>query len=209
MSVAKPAVLIAVLAASVGLAAPSLAAGKLAKAAPLAVADPAGDANFSNTQGGLVPAAPPSGGTSFRAGADIRGVSLGRTDDGKKVKAMTVTMTLDAAPEASTQYRVAMSAPGCSVWYVEYQFPPAGSEAAITKGGVVRENCSGSSVFTDVDAEIKGKSIVWTIPVKGMPGDIKLGTVLTVKYGQTNLETAVVIPAFDEVTIAKTFTIGQ
>jgi hypothetical protein len=42
-----------------------------------------------------------------------------------------------------------------------------------------------------------------------MPGDVKLGTALTVKYGQTNLETAVVIPAFDEVTIGKTFTIGQ
>jgi hypothetical protein len=193
----------------VALAAPSLAAGKLAKAAPLTVADPAGDANFSNDQGGLLPSAPPSAGSSVRAGADIRSVTLGRTDDGKKVKAFTVTMTLDGAPEASTQYRVAMEAPGCSVWYVEYQFPPAGTDVAITKGGVVRENCTGSSVFTDVDAQITGNSIVWTIPVKGMPGDIKLGTPLNVKYGQTNLETAAVFPAFDMVAVDKTFTVGQ
>jgi hypothetical protein len=205
----KPLVVVAVCAATVTLAAPSFAGGKLPKAAPLTAADPAGDANFMNDQGGLVPAAPPSPGSSLRAGADIRSITLGRTDDGKKVKAFTVTMTLDAPAESSTQYRVAMAAPGCSVWYVEYQFPPAGSEAAITKGGVVRENCTGSSVFTDVDAELKGNSIVWTIPVKGMPGDVKLGTPLEVKYGQTNLETAVVVPAFDMVDIGKTFTIGQ
>ena len=198
----------AVCAATVTLAGPSFGAG-LPKAAPLTVADPAGDANFSNDQGGLAPVPPPSTGSSVRAGADIRAVTLGRTDDGKKVKALTVTMTLDAPAEASTQYRVAMEAPGCSQWYVEYQFPPAGSEAAITKGGVVRENCSGDSVFTDVDAELKGNSIVWTIPVKGMPGDVKLGAPLNVKYGQTNLETAVVVPAFDMVTIDKTFKVGQ
>jgi hypothetical protein len=202
-------VLVAVCATSVALAGPSLAGGTLAKAAPLTAADPAGDANFSNDQGGLLPSAPPSAGSSVRAGADIRSVTLGRTDDGKKVKAFTVTMTLDAAPESSTQYRVAMEAPGCSVWYVEYQFPPAGSEVAITKGGVVRENCTGENVFTDVDAQINGNSIVWTIPVKGMPGDVKLGTPLHVKYGQTNLETAVVVPAFDMVAIDKTFKIGQ
>jgi hypothetical protein len=80
---------------------------------------------------------------------------------------------------------------------------------AITKGGVVRENCTGSSVFTDVDAQITGNSIVWTIPVKGMPGDVKLGTPLSVKYGQTNFETAAVFPAFDQVAVDKTFTIGQ
>jgi hypothetical protein len=118
-------------------------------------------------------------------------------------------MKLAAAPEAGTQYRVAMEAPGCTVYYVEYQFPPAGSEVAIKKGGLVRENCSGSSVFTDVDAVINGTSILWTIPVKGMPGDVKLGTPLEVKYGQTNLETAVVVPALDEVQIAKTFKVGQ
>jgi hypothetical protein len=205
----KSVFLVAVCAASVAVAGPSFAGGKLAKAVPLSVADPAGDANFSNDQGGLLPAAPPSAGASLRAGADIRSVALGRTDDGTKVKAMTVTMTLDGPPEASTQYRVAMAAPGCTTWYVEYQFPPAGSEAAITKGGVVRENCTGSSVFTDVDAELKGNSIVWTIPVKGMPGGVKLGMPLTVKYGQTNLETAVVVPAFDVIAIDKTFNIGQ
>jgi hypothetical protein len=42
-----------------------------------------------------------------------------------------------------------------------------------------------------------------------MPGDVKLGTPLHVKYGQTNLETAVVVPAFDMVAIDKTFKIGQ
>jgi hypothetical protein len=194
--------------ASVALAMPSFA-GSLAKAAPLTASDPVGDANFANSQGGLLPAAPPGAPASVRAGADITAVTLGRTDNGKAVKAFTVTMKLAGAPEAGTQYRVAMSAPACSVYYVEYQFPPAGSDVAITKGGLVRENCSGSSVFTDVDAVITGNTIVWTIPVKGMPGDVKLGTPLDVRYGQTNVETAVVIPALDEVVIEKTFKVGQ
>ena len=206
----KPLVVLAVAAVSVGLAVPSLAAAKLAKPAPLVVADPAGDANFANDQGGLLPAAPPSGGPSVRAGADITSVRFGRIDNGSTVKSLTVSMTLAAPPESGTQYRVAAEAPGCSVYYFEYQFPPAGSEAAITKGGLVRENCTGSSVFTDVNAEIKGNTITWVLPVKSLPGEgVKLGTVLSVKYGQTNLETAVVIPAFDQVAVEKEFKIGQ
>ena len=187
----------------------ALAAPKLPKPVPLTVTDPAGDANFSNRQGGLLPAAPPALPGSLRQGADITAVGLGRLDRGNVVKALTVTMKLAGPPEEATQYRVAMSAPGCDVYYVEYQNPPAGSDAVITKGGLIRENCTGESVFTDVDATITGNTIVWTIPVKGMPGDLKLGTPLTVEYGQTNFETAAVFPAFDDVVIGKTFKIGQ
>lgn len=199
----KPLVLAAVAVATVALAAPALAGPKLAKAAPLTVRDVAGDANFVNGQGVReVPGAPVP---SIRAGADILSVSLGRTDDGKKVKALTASMTLSAPPEQGSQFRIAMSAPGCSVYYIEFEYPVE----VLTGGGTLRENCSGESVFNDISAAIDGNTIKWSIPVKSLPGGISLGTVLSVKYGQTNLETAAIIPAFDEVQINKTFKVGQ
>lgn len=206
----KPFVLVAVGATVLALATPSLAGPKLARAVPLTVLDPAGDANFANNQGGLLPAAPPAPpGGSMRKGADILKVTLGRKDDGQVVKALTVSMTLAGPPEQSTHYRVAMSAPGCSTYFVEYQFPPTGTSAAFKEGGTLRENCTGSTVFNDLDASVNASTITWTLPVKSLPGGLKLGTPLTVKYGQTNLETAVVFPGFDQVLIGKSFRIGQ
>lgn len=205
----KPLVLTAVATAVVVLAAPSLAGPKLAPAVPLTAVDPAGDANFANEQGTLLPTAPPGPPGSVRNGADILKVSLGRLDDGKAVRAMTFAMTLSAPPEQSTHYRIAMSAPGCSTYFVEYQFPVAGTSAVLKEGGTLRENCTGATVFTDLAATIAGNTITWTLPIKGMPGDLKLGAPLTVKYGQTSLQTAAIFPGFDQAAIGKEFKVGQ
>jgi hypothetical protein len=196
-------------ASGTALAAPK--APKLPKAKPLAITDQAGDANGINGQGVVTGTPDPATAPASRAAADIVSWGLGREDDGKVVKAFTATMTLSSAPDQATQYRIRLQAPACTTWFIEYQFPPTGAEAAITKGGLVRENCSGAAVFTDVTATIKGNTISWRIPVKGMPGGVKLGDVMTVVGAEANLETAAVIPALDIASAAEgtSFKIGQ
>ena len=201
-------VLAVVAVASVGLAAPSLAGPRLAKAVPLTVKDAADDANGFNSQGGLLPASPPeqSNGTLSMKSADILSFTLGRKDDGKKVTALVGTLTLAAPPAQGTDYRIRMSTPDCSTYFLEYEFP-----AGLGASGEVRENCGGATTaaFDPVDATVVGSTITWTIPIKGMPGSAKLGTVLTVKGAQTSVETAAIFPGIDQVVTNQPFTIGQ
>jgi hypothetical protein len=200
-------VLVAVCAATVTLATPSLAGPKLAKAAPLVVKDAAGDANAVNDQGGLLPTAPEqSNSAANQASADIVSFSLGRTDDGKKVKAFVGTLTLAAPPAQGTDYRIRMSTAECSTYFLEYEFAPG-----LGASGEVRETCDGgtTATFDPVDATVTGSTITWTIPVKSLPGTVKLGTVLTVEGAQTSVETAVIFPGLDQVVTDKTFKIGQ
>lgn len=203
----KPLVLVVVCAAAVALAGPSFAGGKLAKAVPLVVKDATGDANGLNDQGGLLPAAPEqSNETVNRKSADIVSFSLGRKDDGKTVKALVGTLTLAAPPAQGTDYRIRMSTPECSTYFLEYEWPPGFGPA-----GEVRHNCDGgtTSKFEPVDASVSGNTITWTIPIKGLPGTARLGTVLTVKGAQASVETAVIFPGLDQVVTDKRFKIGQ
>ena len=202
----KPVVLIAVCAASVALAGPSFAGGKLAKASPLVVKDAAGDANGVNDQGGLLPGVPEQSGAGSQGSADIVSFSLGRTDDGKKVKAFVGTLTLAAPPAEGTDYRIRMSTAECATYFLEYEWAPG-----LAAAGEVRHDCDGAptATFEPVDAAVNGNTITWTIPIKSLPGTAKLGTVLTVEGAQTSVETAVIFPGLDQVSTDKTFKIGQ
>jgi hypothetical protein len=203
----KSVVLVAVCTASVALAGPSFAGGKLAKAAPLVVKDASGDANAMNNQGGLLPAAPEqSNESTSQKSADIVSFSLGRLDDGKKVKAFVGSLTLAAPPAQGTDYRIRMSTAECSTYFLEYEWAPG-----LGASGEVRHTCDGgtTATFEPVDAAVSGNTITWTIPIKSLPGTAKLGTVLTVKGAQTSVETAVIFPGIDQVMTDKTFKIGQ
>jgi hypothetical protein len=204
----KSLVLVAVCLVVGGVGSPSFAGGKLAKPSPLVVKDASGDANGLNDQGGLLPASPPeqSNDAVSQKSADIVSFRLGRTDDGKKVKAFVGSLTLAAPPAQGTDYRIRMSTADCSTYFLEYEFAPG-----LGAQGEVRENCDGgtTATFDPVDATVTGNTITWTIPVKGMPGTAKLGTVFTVKGAQTSVETAVIFPGLDQVVTDKTFTVGQ
>lgn len=170
---------------------------KLPKAQPLAVTDKAGDGNALNGQGIVGGDPEPSTAPASRGAGDIVSWGLGREDDGKTVKAFTATMTLSSAPDSAMNYRIRLQAPDCTVYFLEYQFPAPGLDAAFTKGGSLRENCTGANVFTPITATIAGNTITWRIPVKGMPGGLKLGAVMNVVRGEASLQTAVIIPATD------------
>ena len=190
-------VLTAVCIAGVGLASPSLAASK--SSAALTVKDVTGDANGLNDQFGLLPAGPPeqSNDTLSQKSADIVSFSLAR-----KGKAFVGTLTLAAPPAQGTDYRIRMTAPGCSTYFLEYEYAPA-----LAPAGEVRHTCDGgtSATFEAVDATVTGSTITWTIPVRGMPGGLKAGTALSVKGAQTSVETAAIIPGLDQVRVDKTF----
>jgi hypothetical protein len=203
----KSLVLVAVCASSVALAGPSFAGGKLAKASPLVVKDATGDANGVNDQGGILPAAPEQSNESVsQKSADIVSFSLGRIDDGKKVKAFVGKLTLAGPPAEGTDYRIKMSTAECATYFLEYEWAPG-----LGAAGEVRHNCDGgtTSTFEPVDASVSGNTITWTIPIKSLPGTAKLGTVLTVEGAQTSVETAAIFPGLDQVVTEKTFKIGQ
>lgn len=173
------------------LAAPSFAAGKkLAPAVPLAWTDISGDANGLNDQGGIVPASPGDTATpSDYSGADVKGVTFSRLDDGKKVLGFTVTMSLSGAPSQATLYRVTGAAAACSTFWFQYTWT-AGGEAKPT----LRHNCapSGSAtaavsdtVSVPVDGKVVGNAIVWTVLLKDLPAGVKLGSVLSPDLGET------------------------
>jgi hypothetical protein len=194
-----------VLAVAVTGLASSASAGT--KANPLTVKDATGDANGLNDQFGLLPAAPEqSNDTVSQKSADIVSFTLGRKDVGGKVKAFVGTLTLAAPPAQGTDYRIRMNAPGCTTYFLEYEYAPA-----LAPSGEVRHTCDGgtSAVFEPVDATVTGSTITWTIPIKGMPGGLKLGTVLTVTGAQTSVETAAIVPGIDQVRVDKTFVLGQ
>jgi hypothetical protein len=201
-------ILVTLCVSAVGLAGPSLAAPKLAKAHPLTVTDAAGDANGVNSQGGLLPASPPeqSNGSVNDGAADILSFTLGRKDNGSKVTALVGTLTLAAPPAQGTDYRIRMATADCSTYFLEYEFPPG-----LGASGEVRENCGGATTaaFDPVDATVTGNTITWTIPIKALPGSAKLGTVLNVKGAQTSVETAAIIPGIDQVVTSQSFVIGS
>ena len=199
-------VLLATVLTLVGVAAPSLAAGKLAPAKPLVVKDATGDANAMNSQNGSAPVPEQSNETVNQKSADIVSFSLGRKDDGKTVKSFIGTMTLAAPPAKGTDYRIRMKTDDCPTYFLEYEVP-----LALGASAYVRQNCGGAptSSFDPVDVRVSGNTIMWIVPAKRLPGLAKLGTVLTVTGAQTSGDTAVIFPGIDEVRVNNTFVIGQ
>ena len=201
-------------ATALGLATPSVAATpkKLPKAKPLVVKDAAGDATGLNSQGGLAPASPPAlpASPTSLAQADILSFSLGRKDNGTKVKALVGTMTLAGAPATGTDYRIRMSAPGCSTYFLELEFSPLGQSAFLRNTCTEGEATSAGTVFDPIEATITGKTITWTVPISALSGDVKVGTPLTVTGAQTSGDTgAAIVPGIDEVLVDATYVVGS
>ena len=206
----KTAVLSALALTTAALSSPAFAAPKLAKAKVLLVKDTAGDANFLTSQLGVGAVDNVATPTSLKD-SDILSFSLARLDNGTKVKAVVATLNLAAAPTSGRDYRIKMASPSCSTYFLEFEWLPGG---ALAPAGEIRDNCAplpaGSTAnFTPVDAVIKGSSIVWTIPISAFTGDVKLGTVLTVKGAESSVETVAIAPQIDRVTVNTTYKIGQ
>ena len=211
----KQLVCLLIAATATTLTAPAMAASKAKKppklpaAHPLVVTDPAGDANGLNDQGGLLPASPPSTSQGSDAASDILSFTLARKDDGTKITHLVGTLTLAAPPTTNRDYRITMSAPGCSFYYLEVSMTPLGTKYSI------RETCnatatSTTSKFDPVDGAVVGNSIVWTVPLSSLPGDVKVGTPLSVTGAEAAFdEGAAIFPSFDVVSTDSTYKIGQ
>jgi hypothetical protein len=95
--------------------------------------------------------------------------------------ALVVTLTLAAAPASdSTVYAVDANLPGCGDFLLTYA-PGATLESfnyADCGGDPSDPTTQGSSTF-DAAPEVVGSSIVWTLPFKSLPGDVKPGTTFT------------------------------
>lgn len=132
------------------------------------------------------------------AASDITSVtfSTAGTGKGRKYvpKALVLTLTLAAPPtsDGSTMYGIDANLAGCGDFYVQYM-PGArvtdSFDYANCGGGSVDPTSSGSS-FEGVP-EVKGNSVVWTLPFKSLPAEVKSGTV----FSKLNAETDFVDPA--------------
>lgn len=205
----KPVLCIALTATLAALVAPASAAST-SKPKPLVVKDAAGDANFVNSQGGLLPADPGSVPTPVQdAGADIVSFSLNRLAKGKKVVGFVASMTLSAAPTADRNFRIRMSTDDCGTFMLEYN-----TSSTLGSTANLRHVCGASATptaeFTDVPATVKGSTITWTFPMRGLPGDLKVGDLLTVEGAQVSVNSgATILPGVDEVVVQKAYKIGQ
>lgn len=215
----KALALVAVAAMSVSVASPSLAKAKpkpkpkLPASKPLVVTDNAGDANGINDQGGLLPANPeqstPQG---QRTAADILKVTFARTDDGKAVTGMTVTLSLAAPPDRGTFYRVTGSVPACSVFWFQYGV----DLAANPYDGNLRHNCAGdgggpvpATANMSIPTVVKGNDIIWTLPAKMFPAGVKLGNLISPIGVETRGYAQATAPVIDQLKTDKSYKIGD
>lgn len=119
------------------------------------------------------------------AGQDITKVTWTTSGKGKNKKytpkSLVITLTLAAPPttDGSTVYGVDSQLPGCGEVYFQYM-PGArlldSFNYADCGGDPSDPTTNGGSSF-DSEPEITGNSIVWTVPFKAMPGDVKPGSV--------------------------------
>ena len=210
---------LAALAATPTLAGASTAA--LAPGKPLTWADIASDANGLNSQGGLLPGVEDTATPASVKSDDIIGVTFARTDDGKAVTGLKVTMALTGAPAAGALYRVTGAATGCTTFWFQYTWTVGGAPVA-----TLRNNCaiaatttnsvSGGTVSTTIPAAVVGNTIVWTVPLDQLPAGIALGSVLTPAVGEVRAivgaagVSVLTAPVIDQTPAAPgTYTIGQ
>lgn len=193
----------------VALSVPAVAAPRLPALQVLQVPDVTGDANGLNSQAGVVPVSGGPMGASV-AGADIVSFTLSRRDDGRHVLALVGTLTLAAEPQLSADFRIRMSAPGCTVYFLEYE------RTLIGDISYLRHTCTtadaagnGGATFLAVPAVVKGRTITWTVPVRDLPGRVKVGSVLSVTGAQTSGDEVAIGPTLDEVVVHASYRIGQ
>jgi hypothetical protein len=153
--------------AAVGVVAIALSSSASASTGPKTVtfSDPAGD---NDTPG---------------AGSDITGVTwtTAGTGTGKKyvAKSLVLTLTLAAPPTAdgTTLYAVDGTLAGCGDFYVNYM-PGAslGDTFNYADCGGDPSDPTGSGTSFEASPEVKGNSIIWTLPLKSLPGNVKVGS---------------------------------
>jgi hypothetical protein len=177
----------------------------LKKSKPVFVKDAAGDAT------GLGMALPTS-----QADADILSFKLFRIDNGRKVTGLVGRIDLAAPPTPGHDYYIAMSAEGCSTYNLEVEFPPV-TGGVLAAGGYLRHNCEGTdatgSTFEHVvDLAVKGNSIYLTVPVRALPGGVRLGDELKVSGATARLdEGAILFGTLDQAPAPSgtIYTVGQ
>lgn len=117
------------------------------------------------------------------AGSDITGVTwtTAGTGTGKKyvAKSLVLTLTLAAPPTAdgTTLYAVDGTLAGCGDFYVNYM-PGAslGDTFNYADCGGDPSDPTGSGTSFEASPEVKGNSIIWTLPLKSLPGNVKVGS---------------------------------
>ena len=197
---ARSAVLLSAVAA-VCLAGSVLAAGPTS----LAFSDPAGD-NIS-----------PS------AASDITGVSFTTSGSGKgksyRPKSLVVTLKLGAPPtsDGTTVYAIDTTLVGCGAFYLNYM------PGATVLDNFAHAEC-GSTSPTDTTGsfvavpEVKGSSLVWTIPMRSLPVKVGPGSVFTEIRGYTDFVDPALsifgpasitgVPLYDTAETDKSYTVG-
>jgi hypothetical protein len=180
-------------------------APKLPKSMPLVVSDAPGDANGFNDQGVGAPVPEQSTPQGERTAADILSFSIGRTDDKKQVTGITASLTLAAAPDTGTNYRVGGVLGSCTSFYFEYTITPG-----LGPDSYLRNTCSGSQKFDAiVTVVVKGNTITWTLPAKSFPAGVTLGQTLdSIKAEARGDVVAAVVPAIDVSHTDKTYKLG-
>jgi hypothetical protein len=133
------------------------------------------------------------------AGQDITKVTWTTAGKGKgkkyAPKSLVITLTLAAPPttDGSTVYGVDSQLPGCGEVYFQYM-PGArllDSFNYADCGGDPSDPTSGGGSSFDSVPDIQGNSIVWTVPFKAMPAEVKAGSV----FEKLNAYTDFVDPA--------------
>jgi hypothetical protein len=128
------------------------------------------------------------------AGTDITGVTwtTAGAGAGKKyrAKSLVLTLTLAAPPagDGTTLYAVDANLGGCGDFYVNYM-PGAklGDTFNYAACGGTPGDPTGSGTSFAATPEVKGKSIIWTLPLASLPGDVKVGSGFTGLNALTDL----------------------
>ena len=207
---------LAALSSVVAVAAPGLAAPAGPKPQ---VTDPVGDANAINGQGIVGSPVPNDVVTpADLSGADIVW-ALFQTAFTKVGRheipvGFTVKLHLAAAPLPNVVYRITVSLPSCSGLRFEYE-----QLAGTAPTGDV--NCfllppATSTVYTIPPVTVSGGTITWTVPLKAVAPDLKVGNIMSaIDVSTRALITApgapvgVTAPQIDEATTAAVYRIGS
>ena len=180
------------------------------------ITDPTGDANGINDQGLGLPI-PSQGGPADFAAADITSVLfkttfVTRTVNKKRVKVptgFTVTLSLAAVPTVpNVIYRVAASATTCQTLFFEYSTAVNATTPGSARCAASLPAPSGPVTITS--AIVKGKTVVWTVPIASEPK----GTTLSGLNAQTRFVSgtpgvSLTAPQFDGAASTSTFTVGK
>ena len=120
------------------------------------------------------------------AASDITGITFSTSGTGKGksyvAKNLVVTMALGAAPtsDGTTVYQVQGTLPGCG--YYSMQYMPGASliqSSGYAECGSEPDETGSTGTLFDFSIEAKGNSLVFSVPLKAMPGKVAAGMTLS------------------------------